>query len=347
MIVLTVLKKLLRVLKKLAIAGAAVAGGLLILSAVTVAAGRNRAPAAQPEPPAVSEEAAVRETEGDGADAAEEKGSVEEPAGEAPGVPAAFCAAVGSVVETDTMEFVADSSGVWSYGPTGVDGTMEFRKYLEIGVKAMMVHEYETNQYELSGLDRYDNAPTPAWMFAPMTAVAFYLEPVAGEMRKITYIDHDLYEDVATEEYPLPRHLGRWLLWNGNAYWRGDDPIGSAEIAVTADLITETMAVRTEYHGAQGRETVTRVFADSACGGNERLLFKQEGAAELDAMTDEVLLYHVGGRHLVYHFASGEITENPYVGAEDILVGYSSTAVYLKAGEAGGLSRIAVDYDAL
>lgn len=130
--------------------------------------------------------------------------------------------------------------------------------------------------------------------------------------------------------------------------WRSAEyETGSEELAKKARLMLDDIALYTVR--TDGAYAVMSCDLD---GENEQILWtSEEERPILDAMTDKIILYHMGDgentSHMIYDRASGEHRENAIVPVNDhtTLLGYASDAAYVRSYM--GVNRIVMDYDAL
>lgn len=86
------------------------------------------------------------------------------------------------------------------------------------------------------------------------------------------------------------------------------------------------------------------VLACDPDGGNERTLFERSAYIDLKCKTDDLIFYETEGNSYVYRISTGTHMENPYIGAGQQALGYTSQSVYV-TGDDGRVTRVPIDYN--
>ena len=254
-----------------------------------------------------------------------------------------FDAASNAVGEDDRFEYVGDDWNGLLYYDRQKGGKLQ--SLYNKKVDELSVFTYSIARKNL--LEGDYNPDVISGEFASqleetVTATSLYVRPTVGDSMEIVYVDGAKQKSQTWYGGKLPRNVGgSWCLLDGDAYeLKGVTPIGVEEVAEKASLLTDQIAIWTSYSKS------VQVTACDPDGGNERVLWTElDGTVQLDAVTDTVLLYHVGGKHMLYDLSTGARRENTLLPEGTKLLGYTSSAAYIYQN--GVLTRVTIDYTKL
>lgn len=260
-----------------------------------------------------------------------------------------FDSASNQVDEDGTYEYVCDNwSGLLRYEPNTGKNDLKFTTLYDKKVKNVIAltvtgkPQASETVHPQALLQEY----TRTYIFALRNdgqVVRAYLQD--GEMSGWEFTTNNEAIDrvgpgwmVMTSKSPDPREKKTFkhALWNSTK-----DVVGTEEMAEKVSLMLDTIALRTSYSSQNGYS----VIASAPDGSNKRILWSdKENPIVLDAMTDNIVLYHTtNNKHMVYDMKTGEHRENK-VTPPGTLLGYTSKGVFITDGS---IKRIAIDYSKL
>ncbi len=266
-----------------------------------------------------------------------------------------FASASLLVAENSVVDFVGCKDGLKTFPKAG--GTVEtiFNK----PVQAFSAFVLDTQMKDAYPKDTVDNAVAMSGEMALqlqqiVEVTQLYLLPTSGMSISAIYAGTRKTNEYERTNRIIPTFLGNysWERYNGKISITrvgNKNCVGTEAVAQKASMMTEQLAVWTDnsYNNVDRKRVYdSKVYACNPDGSNERVLFTSQGenAVVLDAMTDKVLLYHVGDKHMIFNLVTGEQKENTKVPATGTFLGYSSTALYMYDSH---IKQYPMDYNAL
>lgn len=201
----------------------------------------------------------------------------------------------------------------------------------------------------VSGKEAYGDNATVGWLAAAdVQSTTIYVRESSGRAYVVEYQNGKRTGTRQLSAPKIPEIVGNcWMNYQGETLKLKDDDsvIGTEEVAKKAQLMVPGYALWSDYETLSGSvwtgwEHEYYIKACDPNGDNERILWTtQEDQIILDAMTEDIVFFHCGGKHYILILDTGEVVSNPYLNDGDAVWGYTPDAVYV-SGE-----RITVDYD--